>query len=306
MILFYHGQYNISLGLLNRFHPFDGMKFCKVMKAVEVEASMDIVGPKSPVDREIVDEFLGELLRRLVVRKRYVLDALEIPLMRFLPFSVIDKRILLPMRWAVQGTIDAAFEALSGKNCWNLSGGFHHASRNSSEGFCIYNDVGIAYQEVLKASALEKDDRILIVDVDAHHGNGNAQTFIDNEKFVILDVFNDDIYRQGVFTKNRVDIPVPLKSGCSGNEYLKALDIALSKITDSFRIAFVIAGTDVLATDAIGGLSLSIDDVCTRDKMILDALKSRSIPAVFLGGGGYGRDSATAISKSLLGFHGIS
>jgi hypothetical protein len=48
------------------------------------------------------------------------------------------------MRWAVQGTADATRDARCGKNSWNLSGGYHHASADSAEGFCVYNDIGIA------------------------------------------------------------------------------------------------------------------------------------------------------------------
>lgn len=301
MILQYHTQYNFNMGLFNRFHPFDGQKYCRVAEALKGNGAIEVESPDEPTDRAIIDDFLGNLLRRLVRKKRYVLNALGLPFLQFVPFSTIDKRILLPMRWAVQGTIDSTRQALSGKNCWNLGGGYHHASRDSSEGFCIYNDIGIAYVEALKSSIFNHTDRVLIIDVDAHHGNGNAQTFIDNENVFILDIFNDDIYPlKSEFTKARVNIPVPLKKGTSGESYLGALDGALSKVRGDFRVAFVIAGTDVLATDPIGGLMLSIDDVCERDKMILKRLNSLSIPAVFLGGGGYGKNSARATIRSIV------
>lgn len=303
MILYCHDQYNINLGIFNNFHPFDGLKFSKVMKATKETAGINITSPSGPTGKAILNEFFGDLLRRLVERKRFILNALELPYMRYLPFSIIDKRILLPMRWAVQGTIDSTIRALSGTNCWNLGGGFHHASKNSSEGFCIYNDIGIACQEALKSGTLKKNDRVLIIDVDAHHGNGNAHTFLYNENVIIVDIYNEDVYPQSTLTRSRVDIPVPLKKGCAGKAYLEALDRALGKISRDFRIAFVIAGTDVLATDALGGMALSIDDVCERDTMIMKRLKALSIPTVVLGGGGYGKESAGAVIKSLLGLH---
>ena len=80
------------------------------------------------------------------------------------------------MRWGVAGTLEASKAALAGKNCWNLAGGYHHASQRSAEGFCLYNDIGIAHQELLKTGLLKSDDNILIIDVDAHNGNGNALT----------------------------------------------------------------------------------------------------------------------------------
>ena len=172
------------------------------------------------------------------------------------------------MRWAVQGTVDATRDAICGENSWNLSGGYHHASADSAEGFCVYNDIGIAYHELLNNALIEKDDQLLIIDVDAHHGNGNAQTFMENKNVAILDIFNDDIYPRSPFTKKRVDIPVPLHTFANGQEYLRALGAALNKINSGFRIALVIAGTDVLAADPLGGFRLSIEDVVRRDRMI--------------------------------------
>lgn len=299
MNIYYHDNYNIDLGLLNRFHPFDGLKFSKVFESIKEMPEISIRQPVEPISKPIIDEFTGELLQRLLHSKRYILNALELPFVPLIPFSIIDKKLLLPMRWAVGGTIDAIKDALSGQNSWNLSGGFHHASPNSAEGFCIYNDIGIAYNKHLKSSSIGRNDRILIIDVDAHHGNGNAHTFIDNGNITILDIYNDEIYPKGSFTKNRVDIAVPLNSGTSGSEYLRSLENALNKVNAPFRLAIVISGTDVLSSDPLGGLSLSIEDVVSRDIMIFEKLKKMSIPMVFLGGGGYSTDSANAIIQSI-------
>ena len=65
-----------------------------------------------------------------------------------MPSGFIDERILLPMRWAAAATAAAARRALRGAHCWNLAGGYRHASRNAAEGFCIYNDVGIAVDQL--------------------------------------------------------------------------------------------------------------------------------------------------------------
>lgn len=299
MNVYYHEEYNIDLGLFNRLHPFDGLKFSKVYKAIKKKPGICIQQPGEPISKKIIDAFAGEVLRPLLNRRRYILNALELPFPAIIPFSIIDKKILLPMRWAVKGTLDAARDALRGSTSWNLSGGYHHASSNSAEGFCIYNDIGIACNEHLKTSLIEKDDRILIIDVDAHHGNGNAHTFMENGKVTILDIFNDDIYPKSPFTRQRIDIAAPLHTATRGHEYLRALDAALDRIDSGFRIAFVIAGTDVLASDPLGGFRLTIEDVVRRDMMIFEKLRILSIPAVFLGGGGYSEDSVKAITESL-------
>jgi histone deacetylase 11 len=299
MNIFYHAEYNIDLGLFNRLHPFDGLKFSKVFDAIRKNPGICIRQPAEPISRAAIDAFAGELLRPLLHRKRYILSALELPFPAVIPFSIIDKKILLPMRWAVQGSVDAMRGALGGSTGWNLSGGYHHASADSAEGFCVYNDIGIAYNELLNISLIDKDDRLLIVDVDAHHGNGNAQTFMENPNVTIADIFNDDIYPRSPLTKKRVDIAVPLHTSADGKEYLRALGAALNEIQGGFRMAFVIAGTDVLATDPLGGFRLSTEDVVHRDRMIFEKLQELSIPAVFLGGGGYSEDSVHAITQSL-------
>jgi len=136
-----------------------------------------------------------------------------VPYIPLLPFSIIDKRILLPMRWGVAGTTAAMTDALKGNNAWNLAGGYHHATSRSSEGFCIYNDIGIALQEASAVGLINETDKVLIVDIDAHHGNGKAYTFMNNHNVIILDIYNKDVYPQNNLTKERVNINVPLAAG---------------------------------------------------------------------------------------------
>ena len=303
MIIYYHPKYNINLGILNSLHLFDGRKFEKVFKSISKLDGINISSVSGPISQELIDEFVGDLLRRLLPSKRYVLQALEVPYIPLLPFSIISRRILEPMRWAVSGTLEAAASALSGKNTWNLSGGYHHASKSSAEGFCIYNDVGIAVENLLKISAISHQDNILIIDVDAHHGNGNAHVFMDNNNVSILDIYNNDIYPKSDYTKERVNIGIPLQSKTPGDEYLTKLEAGLDKIHGNNQLAFVIAGTDVLDSDPLGGLSLSITDCVNRDKLVFDKLHSLSIPCVFLGGGGYGKDSASAIIESITAIY---
>jgi histone deacetylase 11 len=299
MNIYYHEEYNIDLGLFRRLHPFDGMKFSKVFKAIKKNPGISIRQPGKPLSQTGIDAFVGEKLRHLLQDKQYILSALELPFPPTIPFSIIEDKILLPMRWAVQGTIDAMKDALGGSSSWNLFGGYHHASADSAEGFCVYNDIGIAYVEHLNARRTEKGDRILIIDVDAHHGNGNAQTFMKNRNVTIVDMFNDDIYPKSPNTKQRVDVAVPLHTAACGREYLKGLESALNRIQGDYCMAFVIAGTDVLATDPLGGLGLAIEEVVHRDIMIFEKLQQLSIPAVFLGGGGYSEDSVKATIESL-------
>ena len=299
MNIYYNNNYNIDLGILNRLHPFDGKKFRHVINSIEKLDAITIKSPANPVSQKEINNFVDSLLALLLHKKRYILRALEVPYLPLIPFSFIDKRILLPMRWGVAGTLEATRSALVGNNCWNLSGGYHHASRASSEGFCIYNDIGITVDILNKENILTKNSKILIVDIDAHHGNGNAYVFMENSNVTILDIYNNSIYPANDYTKERVNINIPLHRGTNGDVYLRKLNEGLSRVNEKYDLAYVIAGTDVLNIDPLGGLNLTINDCVKRDSIVMNKLKSLSTPMVVLGGGGYSKGSAKAISESL-------
>lgn len=301
MKVVYAPEYNIDLGLLNRLHPFDGTKFRKVERGIRETPGVELIAPARPLDHATIEAFVDPLMKRLLRGKRYVLGALELPYLPLLPFSLIDRYVLSAMRWAAAGTIEASRLALRGTTCWNLGGGYHHASRNAAEGFCLYNDIGMAYDTLINSGELQPSDRVLIVDVDAHHGNGNARVFDENRNVVLLDVYNRDIYPSSRHTRSRVDLPVPLPSGSSGPHYLEKLEEALGHLARPFRLAFVVAGTDVLASDGLGHLSLTVEDCAVRDRMVMQRLRDLSTPAVVVAGGGYSAESSRAMIASING-----
>jgi histone deacetylase 11 len=301
MNVIYSNHFNIDLGLLNYLHPFEGTKFRAIYKALQNQPEIGFNEPEDAVSMELIDEFLTSMMRKKVRDSVFVFRALEVPRIPFIPFSFLDRKILSPMRWGVAGTILGANRALqSGELHWNLSGGYHHAMPQNMEGFCIYNDIGICHQQLLKEGALTPEDRILIIDTDAHHGNGNAHTFMENPNVTILDVYNSAIYPASAYTRERVDIAVPLPPSTEGPMYLERYADALDRLDADYRLAFVVAGTDVLSSDKLGGLSLGIEDVAEREKITVRALDKRGIPAVILGGGGYSKDSASSVVQAII------
>ncbi|MEN9865743.1 MAG: Acetoin utilization protein AcuC [Pseudomonadota bacterium] len=305
MKIFYHKQFNIDFGFFSFLHPFDGVKFRRVFNDIKGLPGVDIVSPAQAMPLDTLKKYADRIISRLYESKQYILRALEIPQIPLVPFSFLDRKILLPMRWGVAATLEAARLALTGVNCWNMAGGYHHASRASCEGFCIYNDINLAVQELREEGKIDATTRILIIDVDAHHGNGNANTFREDKAITIVDQFNDDIYPRGNFSKQRVDIPLPVHSNIDGETYLQVLrgglQILREKVAQdgTFALAFVVAGTDVLIMDQLGRMNLSIEECIERDVLIADTLKELAIPFVFMGGGGYSKDSALAIAGSI-------
>lgn len=300
MNVIYSKNYNINLGLLRYLHPFDGTKFQTIYDGLKDNERINFIEPSKPASMEMIDEFLSSIMRHRIRNKNGIFQALEVPRIPLISFAFLDRKILSPMRWGVAGTVLAAQNALQNSGIyWNISGGYHHAMQQNMEGFCIYNDVGICHQQLIQDGLLSPDDKILIIDTDAHHGNGNAYTFMDNKKVTILDVYNAGIYPTSGYTRNRVDIPVPLPPGTDGETYLQRYSEALEKLDDDYRLAFVVAGSDTLMSDKLGGLCLTIDEVAEREKRTLQALQKRAIPGVILGGGGYSKESAKSVIRAI-------
>jgi len=299
MNIYYNKKYNINLGLFAYLHPFDGKKFKQVFNEIKNLDSISIKSPAKPIAKEEINNFVDASLERWLPQKKYILQALEVPSLPLIPYSFIDNRILSPMRWGVAGTLAASRDALQGNRCWNMAGGYHHASRASSEGFCIYNDIGITVDILMREKVLDPNSRILIIDIDAHHGNGNALTFMNSKNVTILDIYNNNVYPTTANTKARVNIKLPLPIGTNADFYLSKLNDGLAQLKEAFDIAFVVAGTDVVSSDPLGGLNLTVKDCIERDVLVMNKLLAISTPCVFLGGGGYSKDSAQAIIGSL-------
>ena len=77
----------------------------------------------------------------------------------------------------MQGTVEAARDALDGGLGINLAGGTHHAFPDHGEGFCVFNDVAIAIRVLQRAGRIT---RAAVVDLDVHQGNGTARIFADD------------------------------------------------------------------------------------------------------------------------------
>lgn len=182
-----------------------------------------------------------------------------------------------------QGTLDASFYALQYGIAMNIAGGTHHAFTDRGEGFCLLNDIAIAANYLLSQGILS---RILVVDLDVHQGNGTAQIFRDESSvftFSMHGAFNYPLQKEN----SDLDVPLPDKTG--DDYYLKILDATLKKLIDDIepQIIFYLSGVDVLKTDKLGRLSMSIQGCRKRDQFVLELCKSNNIPVVVSMGGGY-------------------
>lgn len=309
-VLVYSTQYEISFPGLQRLHPFDGRKFSRAWAAIRGTLGDEVdrhwIEPKGPTEeadllRIHTREYLDSLRSPAVVAK-----ALEIWALRLLPARIIERRLLLPMRYAVAGTILATSEALSpgGAMAMNLGGGFHHAFRDHGEGFCLYADVAIAIAVARARGQLQADDAVIVIDLDAHRGNGVWQLVERDPAVRVLDVYNFQVY-PGLFPGDVEAFPfqVPIRSGTRDSSYLEVVGEELPKFLAAVgrpRLAFYNAGTDIVQGDPVGRLAVTPDGVAARDRMVIDALADRDIPTVIVTSGGYTSRSHELIARMAL------
>lgn len=159
----------------------------------------------------------------------------------------------------------------------------HHATKNSFGGFCYFNNIAIASAKLLKEKKAEK---ILIIDFDAHHGNGTQDIFYNEKSVFYLSLHQFPAYPGTGSEKenNEHVLNVPLAPRTSGREYLKRFDDALEKAM-KFKpdVIGVSAGFDSYEKDPLVSLKLKTDDYGKIGKRIASA----GLPVFIVLEGGY-------------------
>ncbi len=185
-----------------------------------------------------------------------------------------------------KGTIDGCHFAFQNGIAFNVAGGTHHAGTNWGEGFCLLNDQAIAANYLLNNKLASS---ILIIDLDVHQGNGTAQIF-ENEPRVFT--FSMHGANNFPYRKEVSDLDIPLPDGTGDKAYLDILKQTLPKLINQLKPDFIfyLSGVDVLATDKLGKLALSLDACRERDRFVLEQCKSHQIPVQVSMGGGYSAD----------------
>jgi acetoin utilization deacetylase AcuC-like enzyme len=182
------------------------------------------------------------------------------------------------------GTIECARRALQHGVAANIAGGTHHAFADRGEGFCLLNDQAAAANYLLANEPSVQ--KILIVDLDVHQGNGTAAIF-QHEPLVFT--FSMHGARNYPHRKEQSDLDLPLADQTDDATYLKLLADTLPRLLDEVQPDFVfyLAGVDVLATDKLGHLALTREGCRQRDQFVLKLCYRHQLPVVVCMGGGY-------------------
>jgi acetoin utilization deacetylase AcuC-like enzyme len=198
---------------------------------------------------------------------------------------------------AVGGTILTAKLAMQHGMACNTAGGTHHAFPSYGSGFCIFNDLAIATR-VLQREGLAQ--RILILDLDVHQGDGTALIFQHDDR-----VFTFSMHCEANFPgrKQASDLDVPLPTGMEDDDYLQTLDRYLPDLLRQVNPDLVLydAGVDPHISDRLGKLALTDHGLFCREMQVLDTCVAQGYPVACVIGGGYSDDfDALVYRHSLL------
>jgi acetoin utilization deacetylase AcuC-like enzyme len=273
MKLIYHDGYDLNLGA----HVFPSQKYRLIRDRLAAEG-YEFLAPEPATEEDLLLVHGRGWVTRL---KQGTLHEAE--LMRLeIPWS---QRMADAFSLAAGGTTLAARCALRDGSAFNIGGGFHHAFPNHGEGFCAIHDVAVAIRKLQQEKLIE---RVLVVDVDVHHGNGTAAIFANDETVFTLSIHQFNNYPQ---FKPPSDIDVHLEDGVGDEEYLHRLDQAVEKALSRFdpQLLMYVAGADPYKEDQLGGLALTIDGLMERDRLVFGIARHGKIPVCVSLAGGYAR-----------------
>ncbi len=213
--------------------------------------------------------------------KNKTLDKNEI---RKIGFPLVDS-VVRRSFVATGGTVLATKLALNYGIACNTAGGSHHATSNEGAGFCVFNDVAVAAKYLTKRGLA---NRILIIDLDVHQGNGNSEIFKNDNQ-----VFTFSMHAKVNYPakKSVSDLDIELEENLEDREYIDILKNNLKYLNEKeFDFVFYIAGVDIHYNDRLGKLKISDNGIFERDELVIDNFFSNKIPICGVLGGGYNED----------------
>lgn len=302
----YSPDYDIRFMGLEKLHPFDSQKYSRAWNLLHqtwgkrLEAITQ-APPRKVTDNELLMVHTSEYLT-MIKAPRYVAQAVELPFVALFPRFLINRQLLSPMRLATMGTLMAAEEAMRGGIAVNMSGGYHHASAEQGEGFCVFSDVALAIVHLRGKGLLGPGDNALIIDLDVHQGNGHERIFMDDPNVMILDMYNRGIYPADEFARRAITADIPLDSGIQDEQYLSTVKSRFPEFLDNvgpIHFAIYVAGTDIYEKDKLGMLRVSEEGILERDRFVFDLLVDRGIPFVMTLGGGYSSESYRFVANAI-------
>lgn len=235
--------------------------------------------PSVPDDGFILQVHTADYYNHL---KNLTLDAKAVRKIGFpLSHELVKRETII-----AEGTMKASEFALEHGIAMNIAGGTHHAYSDRGEGFCMLNDQAIGAR-YLQLKNLAK--QILIVDLDVHQGNGTAEIFHNDPSVFTFSMHGKSNYP---FKKEESNLDIALENDIHDEAYLSILKKTLPELITTVKPDFIyyLCGVDVIASDKLGKLGLTIDGCKERDRFVLQTCRDHNIPVMCSMGGGYSPD----------------
>ncbi|CAH2055882.1 unnamed protein product, partial [Iphiclides podalirius] len=284
--LIYDEKYNVSFMGLEKFHIFDAKKWRNIIRPLEAKKE------------DLLVVHTKKYLRSLKWSPKVAIIA-EVPVIACLPNILVQYAYLKPMRLQTGGSVLAGKLALERGWAINVGGGFHHCSSDRGGGFCPYADITLLVRFLVEN---QKIQNAMIVDLDAHQGNGYQRDFLGVPEVYIMDMYNRNIYPKDRQAKQAIRRKVELDNHVEDEEYLSKLQKHLTAALNDFKPDILVynAGTDILDSDPLGHLKISENGIIRRDEFVFEQCKVNNIPIVMLTSGGYLRKTAKIIADSII------
>ena len=280
----FSSDYLVGVSTYGDHHSFDIFKYKRIR---DLLISDKIVKPKQILQPQIA-AFSDVALVHTEKYIQHIKDPITVnQLLKIEINSLWDNTVLEYFLAVSGGTIYAACKALEyRKPVFNFGGGFHHAQPESAEGFCLINDVAIAIKKIKNK---RKVNKVLIVDLDYHQGNGNLLIFKDDPTVFTFSVHADRwLEEEGQANKG-----ILVDSDISNEDYLDLISRELDSILEKFKpgIIFYIAGSDPYEKDELADMKIDRETMLKRNMYVISRANEIDTPIVILPGGGYGKDS---------------
>ena len=280
----WHPIYKLSLPEGHRFPMMKYELLYKQLLYLGIVAESDFFTPE-PIDiHELESIHNPDYINRLI---HFELTKQEVRRIG-LPYT---KELLERELRIVQGTVTAANQAFSTGIGFNIAGGTHHAGSYWGEGFCLLNDQAVAASFLQNKLGVRK---ILIIDLDVHQGNGTAEILKDKTSIFTFSMHGQHNFP---FRKEISDWDIGLQDATEGDAYLKLLESSLKELKHfGAEFVFYQAGADVLRSDKLGKMALTLDDCRLRDRLVFEFCHQQNIPIQVSMGGGYSPQIADIVA----------
>ncbi len=204
------------------------------------------------------------------------------------------------------GSLGAADAILQGQavRAVNFGGGMHHAARSRASGFCIYNDAAASIQRLLDRGM----QRVLYIDVDAHHGDGTQSIFWDDPRVMTISLHETGMSlfpgtgfcnEMGGPAAEGYAVNVALPTVAGDAAFLRAFHAVVPQLAEAFAPEVIVSqhGCDSHREDPLTNLRLSIDAQHTLMLSVRD-LADRLCEGRWIATGGGGYALATVVPRS--------